>query len=103
MESFAKRVSVQQDESTTLRDFTRRLVFRSVFLSFFLLPVLTAISGKSTKIITSWFNPNYKGQTFHKILVIGIAQNLEVRADFEDEMAAQITSAGKFATIRSMR
>jgi hypothetical protein len=65
-----------------------------VFLSFFLLAVLTAISGKSAKIITSWFNPNYKGQTFHKILVIGIAQNLEVRADFEDEMAAQIARPG---------
>ena len=44
--------------------------------------------------ITSWFNPNYEGQTFHKILVIGVAQNPEVRADFEDEMAAQIARAG---------
>jgi hypothetical protein len=44
--------------------------------------------------ITSWFNPNYEGQTFHKILVIGVAQNLEVRADFEDEMAAQIARPG---------
>jgi hypothetical protein len=75
-------------------DLTRRLVFRSALLSFSLLVVLAVISGKSTKIITSWFNPNYEGQTFHKILVIGVAQNLEVRADFEDEMAAEIARPG---------
>jgi hypothetical protein len=90
----AKHISVQQDECMTFPDFTRRLVFRSALLSFFLLAVLAAISGKSTKMINSWFNPNYEGQTFHKILVIGVAQNLEVRADFEDEMAAQIARPG---------
>jgi len=78
----------------TFPDFTRRLVFRSAFLSFFLLAVLAAIGGKSVKMISSWFNPNYEGQRFHKILVIGVAQNLEVRADFEDEMAAQIARPG---------
>ena len=78
----------------TFPDFTRRLVFRSAFLSFFLLAVLAAINGKSVKMISSWFNPNYEGQRFHKILVIGVAQNLEVRADFEDEMAAQIARPG---------
>lgn len=44
--------------------------------------------------ITSWFNTNYEGQKFHKILVIGVTQNLEVRADFEDEMAAQMARPG---------
>src|SRR4029077_813798 len=78
----------------TFPDFTPRLVFRSGLLTFFLLAVLPAISGKSVKMITSWFNPEYEGQTFHKILVIGVAQNLEVRADFEDEMAAQIARPG---------
>src|SRR6266403_3638532 len=78
----------------TFPDFTRRLVFRSAFLSFFLLAVLAAIGGKSVKMISSWFNPNYEGQRFHKILVIGVAQNLEVRADVEDEMAAQIARPG---------
>src|SRR6516165_11464488 len=78
----------------TFPDFTRLLVFRSALLSFFLLTVLTVISGKSAKMISSWFNPNYEGQKFHKILVIGVAQNLEVRADFEDEMAAQIARPG---------
>lgn len=59
-----------------------------------MLLALTAASGKSIKIITSWFNPTYQGQAFHKVLVIGVAQNLKVRADFEDEMAAQIARAG---------
>jgi hypothetical protein len=78
----------------TFPEFSRRLVFRSAFLSFLLLAGLAVVSGKSTKIINSWFNPKYEGQTFHKILVIGVAENLEVRADFEDEMAAQIARPG---------
>lgn len=44
--------------------------------------------------VTSWFNTNYEGQKFHKILVIGVTQNLEVRADFEDEMAAEMARPG---------
>ena len=78
----------------TFSDYTRGLAFRSASLGFFSLAVLLAVNGKSVKMITSWFNPNYEGHTFHKILVIGVAQNLEVRADFEDEMAAQIARPG---------
>jgi hypothetical protein len=74
--------------------FGHRQVLRCAFLFFFLFIALTAISGKSVKMISSWFNPNYRGQTFHKILVIGVAQNPEVRADFEDGMAAQIARTG---------
>jgi hypothetical protein len=73
---------------------TRRLLSSSTVLSIFLLTALTAVSGKSIKMVTSWFNPKYQGQTFHKVLVIGVAQNLEVRADFEDGMAAQIARPG---------
>jgi len=72
---------------------TRWLFLRLTVLSFILL-ALTAAGGKSIKMVTSWFNPQYHGQTFHKVLVIGVAQNLEVRADFEDEMAAQIARPG---------
>lgn len=75
-------------------DSIRRLLFRSTLLCFSLLAVLATVSGKSAKMISSWFNPNYEGKTFSKILVIGVAQNLEVRADFEDEMAAQIARPG---------
>jgi hypothetical protein len=93
-ESLAKRDSVPQDESMTFPCFTSHKVFRSALLFFSLLAVLTTSSGKSVKMITSWFNSNYQEQTFHKILVIGVAQNPQVRADFEDEMAAQIARAG---------
>ena len=75
-------------------NFTPRLAFYPTFLGLFLLVILAAASGKSVKMVTSWFNPNYEGQTFHKILVIGVAQNPEVRADFEDGMAAQIARPG---------
>jgi hypothetical protein len=94
VESVAKRIAVLQDASVTFPDLIRHLVFRSALLGLFSLAVLAAISGKSAKMITSWFNPNYEGQTFHKILVIGVAQNLEVRADFEDEMALEIARPG---------
>jgi hypothetical protein len=78
----------------TFSNFASRQVFRYGLLSFFLVGVFVTSSAKSVKMVTSWFNENYKGQTFHKILVIGVAQNLEVRADFEDAMAAQIARPG---------
>jgi hypothetical protein len=65
------------------------LFSRSIGQIVFLL-ILTAASGKSLKVVTSWFNPQYEGQKFHKVLVIGVAHDLAVRADFEDKMAAQI-------------
>jgi len=83
--------------ASTSRDGASRLFHglfaRSTLFSILLL-ALTAASGKSIKIVTSWFNPTYQGQVFHKILVIGVAENLRVRADFEDEMAAQIARVG---------
>jgi hypothetical protein len=62
-------------------------------VSIFLL-ALSPAGGKSVKMVTSWFNPKYEGQGFHKVLVIGVSQDLPVRADFEDEMAAQIARPG---------
>ena len=73
--------------------FHHRLFSRSITLSVFLL-ALSAARGTSIKMVTSWFNPKYQGQKFHKILVIGVAQDLKVRADFEDEMAAKIARPG---------
>jgi hypothetical protein len=80
-------------KSPSVCRFACRLFSRSLVIAAFLL-ALTAASGKSIKMVTSWFNPKYEGQTFHKVLVIGVAQDLEVRADFEDEMAAQIARPG---------
>jgi hypothetical protein len=73
--------------------FFSRLFSRSTVLTVILM-ALTAASGKSIKMVTSWFNPKYEGQKFHKVLVIGVAQDLKVRADFEDGMAAQLARPG---------
>jgi hypothetical protein len=59
-----------------------------------LLTTLTVVSAKAVKMVTSWFNPQYHGQKFHKVLVIGVARDPEVRADFEDGLAAQIARPG---------
>jgi len=71
-----------------------RLLSSATVLGVFLLAALTLVSGKSIKMVTSWFNPNYQGQKFHKVLVIGVARDTEVRADFEDGLAAQIARPG---------
>jgi hypothetical protein len=67
---------------------------RSSLLIVLLFGAVTVASGKAVKMVTSWFNPKYQGQTFHKVLVIGIARDLEVRADFEDAMAQQLARPG---------
>ncbi len=71
-------------------DCTRRLVSTSIFQAVVLWLLVCAATAKSAKIVTSWFNPEYHGQTFRKVLVIGVAQDTAVRADFEDAMAAEI-------------
>src|SRR5215831_10517841 len=73
---------------------TTRILFSSLTGLIIFLLALTTASGKSFKVVTSWFNPQYEGQKFHKVLVIGVAQDLAVRADFEDKMAAQIARPG---------
>jgi hypothetical protein len=48
----------------------------------------------STKLAASWKNPNYSGQRFKKILVVGMSNNLTTRSDFEVALAAKITRPG---------
>ena len=48
----------------------------------------------STKLAASWKNPNYSGQQFKKILVVGMSNNLTTRSDFEVALAAKITRPG---------
>jgi hypothetical protein len=54
----------------------------------------TIVSGKSTKLITSWKNPEYSGARLHKILVLGMSVKPGVRADFEDELSKLVTADG---------
>jgi len=74
--------------------FPCRQPFRWSLLVIFLLATFALAPAKTVKMIMSWLNPQYEGKQFHKVLVIGVAQNLEVRADFEDEMAAQLARPG---------
>ena len=55
---------------------------------------VVATGDASTKLKMSWKNPNYTGQRFIKILVIGMSNNLETRADFEVALASKITRPG---------
>lgn len=58
------------------------------------LAILPVVHAKSTKLRMSWKNPNYSGQKFHRILVVGMSANPEVRADFEDALSAKIAREG---------
>lgn len=90
----ASVLTSSMDEPTISPARMCRPLSRSVFLSVLLSAALSAALGKSIKVVTSWLNPKYEGQVFHKVLVMGVAQNLQVRADFEDEMAAKIARPG---------
>jgi hypothetical protein len=51
-------------------------------------------TGKSTRLVTSWKNPEYAGSRFHKILVLGMSVKPGVRADFEDALSKLVTRDG---------
>lgn len=54
----------------------------------------TLATGKSTRLVTSWKNPEYAGPHFHKILVLGMSVKPGVRADFEDALSKLVTRDG---------
>jgi hypothetical protein len=58
------------------------------------LTAATLADGKSTKLITSWKNPEYSGPAFHRILVLGMSAKPGVRADFEDALSKLVTREG---------
>jgi len=51
-------------------------------------------NAKGVKLLLSWKNPDYSGQKPHRVLVIGMSENPEIRADFEDDLSAAIASDG---------
>jgi hypothetical protein len=53
-----------------------------------LLAIFSAANAKSTKIVTSWKNPNFTHSRFHNVMVVGMSDNAPVRADFEDALSA---------------
>jgi hypothetical protein len=64
-----------------------------LLLTLVLLGAIVA-SGKSTKLVTSWKNPQYSGPRFHKILVLGMSDKPGVRADFEDALSKLVGGNG---------
>jgi hypothetical protein len=69
---------------------------RILLIAFILFTVRNGDAANKLKM--SWMNPNYSGQRFRQVLVIGMSKNLETRADFEVALASQITSHGINAT-----
>jgi hypothetical protein len=57
------------------------------------------VFGESSKLIVSWRNPVYfSDKKFHRVLALGLSSKTQVRVDFEDELASQLTSIGVEAT-----
>jgi hypothetical protein len=54
----------------------------------------TLASGKSTKLVASWKNPEFSGPHFHRILVLGMSAKPGVRADFEDALSKLVARDG---------
>jgi hypothetical protein len=63
-------------------------------LTFFALAILPVANAKAVKLLMSWKNPDYSGQKPHRILVIGMSENPEIRADFEDDLSSAIANDG---------
>ena len=65
-----------------------------IFALAMMLAVATLATGKSTKLVASWKNPEYSGPRFHRILVLGMSANPGVRADFEDALSKLVARDG---------
>jgi hypothetical protein len=61
----------------------------------FILLLTTLAHAKSSKLVMSWTSPEHvSGRRFHRILALGMSDNVEIRADFEDAVAEQISATG---------
>jgi hypothetical protein len=70
-------------------------VKRKVLAIAILLTAAALMFGRSSKLITSWRNPSYApAKKFHRVLAMGFSNKMEVRADFEDALAAELASKG---------
>ncbi len=72
----------------------RNVLKRSSLILALILTVAPFASGKSTKLVASWKNPEYSGPRFHRILVLGMSAKPGVRADFEDALSKLVASNG---------
>jgi hypothetical protein len=72
-----------------------RYLNRKLLTICIMLGVIALASGKSSKLVMSWKNPGYTGgKKFPRVLALGLSEKTEIRADFEDALAAQLAAAG---------
>jgi hypothetical protein len=70
-------------------------VYRKLLTIAIVLLAATLLFGKSSKLIVSWKNPAYSStKTFHRVLALGLSDRTAIRADFEDALAAELSSKG---------
>ena len=67
---------------------------KAILLAIFLCLALQIGAAKSTKLITSWKNPQSTTGHFKKILVIGVSARPGRRADFEDALSQSLAKPG---------
>jgi hypothetical protein len=73
----------------------QKLFTRKILVIVFVLVAATLILGKSSKLTMSWKNPAYSpAKKFHRVLALGLSDKTAVRADFEDALAAALSSKG---------
>ena len=65
------------------------LIWALIFCTLVVLPVANA---KGVKLLVRWRNSDYSGPKPHRILVIGMSENPEIRADFEDDLSSAIAN-----------
>jgi hypothetical protein len=67
---------------------------RQLVLILSVLAVGAISEARSTKLAFTWKNPNYSGGSFKNIFVLTMNGRASSRADFEDQMVAEITRPG---------
>ncbi len=58
------------------------------------LAILPVANAAAAKLLVSWKNRAYSGQKPHRVLVLGMSGNPEIRADFEDDLSTAIKGDG---------
>lgn len=71
---------------------------RQAILVFVTVAAFATLLAASTKLVMSWKNPGCTAPNFHRMLVLGMSDKTEIRADFEDALSSRIARPG-IATI----
>ena len=69
-------------------------VRRQLILALVTVIALAALLAASTKLVMSWKNPGYTNPKFHRMLVLGMSDKTEIRANFEDALSSKIARPG---------